>query len=159
MASLAPPTKPLSASRVWLSECFVIISIPRLSSSRAATDSSGFGREIDFQALESGNKTTTTIRKPAALDDVEKQYLAVCLRVVKLDFTQIADIEAAFLQAKEALGRADIVFTDAGFFAVRTPTLRRLCTTYAARSLRARARRWTRPRSSCPQTLPSQGRR
>ncbi|OJT10612.1 hypothetical protein TRAPUB_12860 [Trametes pubescens] len=92
----------MSASRVWL----------------ITGSSSGFGRETVIQALESGDKVVATLRKPAALNDLAKRYPADRLRVLKLDVTKPADIDAAFVQAKAAFGRIDIVFNNAGYVAV-----------------------------------------
>ncbi|OJT10627.1 hypothetical protein TRAPUB_12875 [Trametes pubescens] len=92
----------MSSSRVWL----------------ITGSSSGFGRETVVQALESGDKVVATLRKPAVLDDLAKKYPADRLRVIKLDVTKLADIDAAFMQAKAAFGRVDIVFNNAGYVAV-----------------------------------------
>ncbi|KAI0631261.1 NAD-P-binding protein [Trametes polyzona] len=80
--------------------------------------SSGFGRETVIQALETGDKVVATLRKPSALADLTNKYPTDRLRVIKLDVTQPADIDAAFAQAKAAFGRVDIVFNNAGYFAV-----------------------------------------
>lgn len=86
---------------------------------RTVTGSStGFGRETVIQALESGDKVVATLRKPAALYDLAKKYSADRLLVVKLDVTKPEDIDAAFVQAKAAFGRVDIVFNNAGYVAV-----------------------------------------
>lgn len=71
-----------------------------------------------IQALESGDKVVATLRKPAVLDDLTKKYPADRLRVIKLDVTKPAEIDAAFAQAKAAFGRIDIVFNNAGYVAV-----------------------------------------
>ncbi|EIW52649.1 NAD-P-binding protein [Trametes versicolor FP-101664 SS1] len=92
----------MSASRVWF----------------ITGSSSGFGRETVIQALESGDKVVATLRKPAVLDDLAQKYPADRLRVIKLDVTKLADIDAAFIQAKEAFGRIDIVFNNAGYVVV-----------------------------------------
>lgn len=109
----------MSASSVWLSECIrpevepTLIYFPIVTGS-----SSGFGRETVIQALKSGDKVVATLRKPATLDDLTKKYSADRLRVVKLDVTKPADIDAAFVEAKAAFGRIDIVFNNAGYVAV-----------------------------------------
>lgn len=109
----------MSASRVWLSECIRPDVEPTLIYFSIVTgSSSGFGRETVIQALESGDKVVATLRKPAALDDLTKRYSVDRLRVVKLDVTKPADIDAAFVQAKAAFGRVDIVFNNAGYVAV-----------------------------------------
>ncbi|OJT10626.1 hypothetical protein TRAPUB_12874 [Trametes pubescens] len=92
----------MSAPRVWL----------------ITGSSSGFGRETVIQALESGDKVIATLRKPAALDNLAKKYPADRLRIIRLDVTKPAEIDAAFFQAKAAFGRVDIVFNNAGFVAI-----------------------------------------
>ncbi|KAI0643337.1 hypothetical protein C8Q79DRAFT_1012629 [Trametes meyenii] len=80
--------------------------------------SSGFGRETVIQLLDTGEKVVATLRKPEALDDLVKKYLADRLLVVKLDVTSPADIKVAFSQAKAAFGRIDVVFNNAGYFVI-----------------------------------------
>ncbi|KAI0636946.1 NAD-P-binding protein [Trametes polyzona] len=92
----------MSAPRVWL----------------ITGSSSGFGRETVIQALESGDKVVATLRKPAALADLAQKYPADRLRLVKLDVTVPAEIDAAFAAAKAAFGRVDVVFNNAGYVAV-----------------------------------------
>ncbi|KAH9847854.1 NAD-P-binding protein [Lenzites betulinus] len=92
----------MSTARVWL----------------ITGSSTGFGRETVIQALESGDKVVATLRKPTVLDDLVAKYPASQLRLVSLDVTQPAEIDAAFEQAKAAFGRVDIVFNNAGYAAI-----------------------------------------
>ncbi|KAI0354401.1 NAD-P-binding protein [Trametes cingulata] len=92
----------MSSPRVWL----------------ITGSSSGFGRETVVQALEAGDKVVATLRKPSALADLTGKYPATRLRVLKLDVTQPAEIDAAFAEAKAAFGRIDIVFNNAGYVAL-----------------------------------------
>ncbi|KAI0668251.1 NAD-P-binding protein, partial [Trametes maxima] len=80
--------------------------------------SSGFGREAAVQLLDAGDKVAATLRKPEVLADLVEKYPADRLRVVKLDVTQPKEIRAAFAEAKAAFGRIDVVFNNAGYFAI-----------------------------------------
>ncbi|KAI0668234.1 NAD-P-binding protein [Trametes maxima] len=80
--------------------------------------SSGFGREAAIQLLNAGEKVVATLRRPEALNDLVKNYSADRLFVAKLDVTSTVDIKSAFAQAKGAFGRIDVVFNNAGYFAI-----------------------------------------
>lgn len=76
--------------------------------------STGFGRSLTAYLLKQGHKVVATLRKPEALDDLATQYPLTQLLVVKLDVTQHSEIPVAFAKAKEAFGRVDVVFNNAG---------------------------------------------
>ncbi|KAI0643328.1 NAD-P-binding protein, partial [Trametes meyenii] len=80
--------------------------------------SSGFGREAVVQLLDAGDKVIATLRKPEVLVDLVEKYSASRLRVIKLDVTKPEEIKAAFAEAKAAFGRIDVVFNNAGYFAI-----------------------------------------
>lgn len=65
-------------------------------------------------ALAHGDKVIATLRKPTVLADFAAEYSASQLLVVKLDVTNEKDIKEAFVAAKEAFGRIDVVFNNAG---------------------------------------------
>ena len=73
------------------------------------------GRHMAELALAKGDKVVATLRKPQDLADLTAKYAASQLAVVKLDVTQPKEIIAAFAHAKEAFGRVDVVFNNAGF--------------------------------------------
>lgn len=106
----------MTSPRVWLS------SSPSYCSTRtsAADDllvtgcSSGIGRRMTEFALEKGDKVVATLRKPADLQQLQFQYTAAQLLVVKLDVTQPEQVLNAFSEAKQAFGRVDIVLNNAG---------------------------------------------
>ncbi|KAF9218483.1 NAD(P)-binding protein, partial [Gyrodon lividus] len=76
--------------------------------------SSGFGRAMIEYLLKQGHKVVATLRKPEALSDLVGQYSTTQLLIVAVDVTQTADIAAAFNKAREAFGRVDVVFNNAG---------------------------------------------
>ena len=66
-------------------------------------------------ALAHGDKVVATLRKPEVLESLQAKYSADKLLVTKLDVTKPDEIESAFAQAKEAFGRVDVVFNNAGW--------------------------------------------
>ena len=66
-------------------------------------------------ALAHGDKVVATLRKPEALESLQAKYPADKLLVTKLDVTKPDEIESAFAKAKEAFGRVDVVFNNAGW--------------------------------------------
>ena len=69
-------------------------------------------------ALANGDKVVATLRKPEALESLQAKYPADKLLVTKLDVTKPDEIESAFAKAKEAFGRVDVVFNNAGWGAL-----------------------------------------
>ena len=65
-------------------------------------------------ALERGDHVVATLRKPPVLDDLKSKYSPDQLRIVSLDVTKPEEIDKAFAIAKQAFGRVDIVFNNAG---------------------------------------------
>ncbi|KAF8841862.1 NAD(P)-binding protein [Paxillus ammoniavirescens] len=76
--------------------------------------SSGFGRSMVDLLLKKGDKVVATLRKPSDLADLAAEYPTSQLVVVKLDVTQSSDISPAFEKARQAFGRIDVVFNNAG---------------------------------------------
>ncbi|KAG2364406.1 NAD(P)-binding protein [Suillus spraguei] len=76
--------------------------------------SSGFGRAVTEVMLQKGENVVATLRKPAMLDDLTKLYPKNRLLTLPLDVTVPADITTAFVKAREAFGRIDVVFNNAG---------------------------------------------
>lgn len=76
--------------------------------------SSGFGRHITELALQSGDIAIATLRSPAALADLASQYGPDKLLILRLDVSKPDEIREAFAKAKEAFGRIDVVFNNAG---------------------------------------------
>ncbi|RDX45561.1 NAD(P)-binding protein [Lentinus brumalis] len=92
--------------------------MPSSSSSRVwfiTGASSGFGFEMARCALGHGDRVVATLRKPSVLESFASKYPETQLILVKLDVTNHAEIKAAFARAKEAFGRVDIVFNNAGY--------------------------------------------
>jgi len=88
----------MSESRVWL----------------ITGASSGFGRLLTEYLLQQGNKVVATLRQPDVLSHLASQYPSSHLVLVKLDVTQHSEISAVFVKAREAFGRIDVVFNNAG---------------------------------------------
>ncbi|KAG1810556.1 uncharacterized protein BJ212DRAFT_1570059 [Suillus subaureus] len=76
--------------------------------------SSGFGRSMTELLLNKGDKVIATLRRPDALSDLSAQFPSSQLLVLQLDVTNSAEVSAAFARAKEAFGRIDVVFNNAG---------------------------------------------
>ncbi|PCH43481.1 NAD(P)-binding protein [Wolfiporia cocos MD-104 SS10] len=77
--------------------------------------SSGFGRSMTETVLRHGDIAVATLRKPEAIADLSTQYPRDRLLVVKLDVSKEDEIISAFTQAREAFGRIDVVFNNAGY--------------------------------------------
>ncbi|KAI0717997.1 NAD(P)-binding protein [Cerioporus squamosus] len=77
--------------------------------------SSGIGYEMARCALGHGDRVVATLRKPSVLESFASNYSPSQLILVKLDVTNHAEIKQAFQKAKEAFGRVDIVFNNAGY--------------------------------------------
>ena len=65
--------------------------------------------------LKKGEIVVATARKPEVLDDLKAKYPATQFITAKLDVDKIEDIKYAFAKAKEAFGRIDVVFNNAGY--------------------------------------------
>ncbi|CAK5274054.1 unnamed protein product [Mycena citricolor] len=77
--------------------------------------SSGFGLLMAQKALANGDNVVATLRKPEVISDLAAQYGKDRLVVLKLDVKIVGEITAAFEAAKEAFGRIDVVFNNAGY--------------------------------------------
>ncbi|KIJ58524.1 hypothetical protein HYDPIDRAFT_44432, partial [Hydnomerulius pinastri MD-312] len=80
--------------------------------------STGFGREMAELLLRRGNKVIATLRKPEALAPLASKYSRDQLLVLKLDVTKEEEIKSAFAEGHKAFGRIDVVFNNAGIFAI-----------------------------------------
>lgn len=77
--------------------------------------STGFGRLTVEYVLSKGDIAVATLRKPEVLDDLKAKYPPSRLLILKLDVTKPKDITDAFEKTKEAFGRLDVVFNNAGY--------------------------------------------
>ena len=66
-------------------------------------------------ALANGDRVVATLRNPSALATFASNYSSTQLLVLKLDVTHPEEIKAAFRAAKDAFGRIDVVFNNAGY--------------------------------------------
>ncbi|KAF9238678.1 NAD(P)-binding protein [Melanogaster broomeanus] len=66
------------------------------------------------RVLVTGSSVVATLRNPDALADLAAKYPTSQLVVVKLDVTHSSDVSAAFEKARQAFGRIDVVFNNAG---------------------------------------------
>lgn len=64
--------------------------------------------------LSKGERVIATARKPADLADFKSRYPPTQLLVVQLDVVKEDEIANAFFEGKEAFGRVDVVFNNAG---------------------------------------------
>ena len=73
------------------------------------------GKSVTEYALARGDRVVATLRKPEVLSSLSAKYPASQLLLVKVDVTVLGDIKSAFAKAKEAFGRVDIVYNNAGY--------------------------------------------
>jgi NAD(P)-dependent dehydrogenase (short-subunit alcohol dehydrogenase family) len=64
--------------------------------------------------LKKGDKVAATLRNPDDLTDLAAEYPTSQLVIVKLDVSHRSDISPAFEKARQAFGRIDVVFNNAG---------------------------------------------
>ncbi|OON41700.1 short-chain dehydrogenase/reductase [Izhakiella australiensis] len=76
--------------------------------------STGLGRLMVEQLLARGDRVAATLRNPAQLDDLRSQY-GDRLWVAALDVTDHQAIRRVIADAHQALGRLDVVVSNAGF--------------------------------------------
>lgn len=76
--------------------------------------SSGFGRHVTEQLLARGDRVAATVRRPEALDGLRRQY-GDALWVAVLDVTDTAAIRRTIDEAFLALGRIDVILSNAGY--------------------------------------------
>ncbi|KAF9068194.1 NAD(P)-binding protein [Rhodocollybia butyracea] len=76
--------------------------------------SSGLGRQMVETALVNGERVVATLRTPEAISDLGAKYTEDQLLILKLDVSKRDEVASAFDTAKEAFGRIDIVFSNAG---------------------------------------------
>jgi NADP-dependent 3-hydroxy acid dehydrogenase YdfG len=65
--------------------------------------------------LSSGGIAVAACRKPESMSDLSSKYDSSKLLVVKMDVNEQNDIDSGFAKAKEAFGRIDVVFNNAGY--------------------------------------------
>ncbi|KII98017.1 short chain dehydrogenase [Xanthomonas phaseoli pv. phaseoli] len=76
--------------------------------------SSGFGRLLAETVLARGDRIVATVRTPQALADLQARY-GDAATVLQLDVRDFAAVHAAVAQAFAALGRIDVVVSNAGY--------------------------------------------
>lgn len=76
--------------------------------------SSGFGRSLTEAVLNKGDRVVATARKPEQLDDLVKQYPDT-IKTVRLDVTNLQDVQTALKSALNAYARIDILVNNAGY--------------------------------------------
>jgi NADP-dependent 3-hydroxy acid dehydrogenase YdfG len=76
--------------------------------------SSGFGRALAGQLLERGDRVAATLRRPDAIADLAERY-GDRLWVRALDVTDTTRIRQVVGEAFDALGRIDVVVSNAGY--------------------------------------------
>jgi NAD(P)-dependent dehydrogenase (short-subunit alcohol dehydrogenase family) len=76
--------------------------------------SSGLGRGLAEEALAEGYRVVATARKPEALQSLVDNYPSAA-RAVKLDVTNLNDVNAAISEAIKAFGRIDVLVNNAGY--------------------------------------------
>src|ERR1700743_1533378 len=75
--------------------------------------STGFGRELAKEVLESGYKAVVTARKLEDIQDIIDEYPGEAL-AIKLDVTKPEDVKASVEQTLDKFGRIDVLVNNAG---------------------------------------------
>ncbi len=76
--------------------------------------SSGFGRALTEELLESGDRVAATVRNPASMDRLKERYGAR-LWLATLDVTDADSIRQVVSAAFDQLGHIDVVVNNAGY--------------------------------------------
>jgi NAD(P)-dependent dehydrogenase (short-subunit alcohol dehydrogenase family) len=76
--------------------------------------SSGFGRALTEAVLKKGDRVVATARKPERLDDLVKHYPET-IAAVRLDVTNLQDVQAAVQTALNTYHRLDVLVNNAGY--------------------------------------------
>jgi NAD(P)-dependent dehydrogenase (short-subunit alcohol dehydrogenase family) len=76
--------------------------------------SSGFGRSLVEAVLKKGDRVVATARKPEQLDDLVQQYPET-IHAVRLDVTNLQDVQAAIESALNQYHRIDVLVNNAGY--------------------------------------------
>lgn len=76
--------------------------------------SSGIGRALTEKLLKRGDRVAATLRKPAALEDLQTQY-GEQLWTAQLDVTDTDAVHRVMAEAFERFGRIDVVVSNAGY--------------------------------------------
>lgn len=79
--------------------------------------SSGFGRSLVEAVLKKGERVVATARKPEQLDDLVQQYPET-VHAVRLDVTNLQDVQAAIKSALNQYDRVDVLVNNAGYAAM-----------------------------------------
>lgn len=79
--------------------------------------SSGFGRSLTEAVLKKGDRVVATARKPERLDDLVQQYPET-IHTVRLDVTNLQDVQAAIESALNQYDRIDVLVNNAGYAAM-----------------------------------------
>lgn len=79
--------------------------------------SSGFGRSLTEAVLRGGDRVVATARKPEQLDNLIKQYPDT-IKTVRLDVTNLQEVQAAHESALNAYDRIDVLVNNAGYGAI-----------------------------------------
>ncbi|EIN11445.1 NAD(P)-binding protein [Punctularia strigosozonata HHB-11173 SS5] len=76
--------------------------------------SAGFGLAVTKHVLEAGDIAVATLRKPSDISELASKYPSSRLLVLPLDVTKPEQVSAAFARTREAFGRIDVVYNNAG---------------------------------------------
>src|ERR1700754_3069941 len=105
-----PGGTPLGTGLVDLPERAQVV---RMTSWLITGANSGFGRHLSEQLLSRGDRVVGTFRAAGSVDDLVAR--GPSFRAAHLDVTDPAEITAVVADAFEALGRIDVVVSNAGY--------------------------------------------
>lgn len=109
------------APKVWLSESHRrhlygdVVDPKRFLLLKVTGASSGMGLSMTKYVLSQGDIAVATLRKPEAISTLTTKFGTDKLLVLKVDVTKAQDITDAFARAKQAFGRIDVVYNNAGY--------------------------------------------
>ncbi len=76
--------------------------------------STGLGRALAEAVLEHGDRAVITARKPEQIEALVARYPDRALGL-RLDITELSEVEAAVKQAMTTFGRIDVLVNNAGY--------------------------------------------
>jgi NADP-dependent 3-hydroxy acid dehydrogenase YdfG len=80
--------------------------------------SNGIGLSMINYLLAKGDTVIAAVRRPESMQELQVNFGANKLLVVKVNVQNQEDVDTAFKKAKTTFGRIDVVYNNAGYSAV-----------------------------------------